>query len=51
MEAEVSGGFLRHFQELPDPRGPNRLHHLTDMLVMALCAIVLPQSELEKLAV
>lgn len=40
MEAEVSGGFLRFFQELPDPRGPNRLHRLTDMLVIALCAVI-----------
>ena len=40
MEAEVNGGFLRYFRELPDPRGPNRLHRLTDMLVIALCAVI-----------
>jgi predicted transposase YbfD/YdcC len=40
MEAEVNGGFLRYFQELPDPRGSNCLHRLTDMLVIALCAVI-----------
>ena len=40
MEAEVGGGFLRYFQALSDPRGSNRLHCLTDMLVIALCAVI-----------
>src|SRR2546428_2737043 len=40
MDAEVNGDFLRYFRELPDPRGPNRLHCLTDMLVIALCAVI-----------
>lgn len=40
MEAEVSGGFLRYFRELPDPRGRNHLHSLTDMVVIAICAVI-----------
>jgi predicted transposase YbfD/YdcC len=33
-------GLLRFFRELPDPRGCNKLHTLTDMLVIAICAVI-----------
>lgn len=45
-QAEGSGcarsvpGMMRFFQDLPDPRGPNALHSLCDMLVIAICAVI-----------
>lgn len=29
-----------YFQELPDPRGVNAMHNLTDMIVIAICAVI-----------
>lgn len=40
MEAQATGGLLRFFEDLPDPRGRNRLHKLTDMLVIAILAVI-----------
>jgi predicted transposase YbfD/YdcC len=40
MEAQATGGLLRFFEDLPDPRGRNKLHKLTDMLVIAICAVI-----------
>jgi predicted transposase YbfD/YdcC len=40
MEAQATGGLLRFFEDLPDPRGRNRLHKLTDLLVIAILAVI-----------
>ncbi len=40
MDAQSDGGLLRFFREMPDPRGGNRLHTLTDLLVIAICAMI-----------
>jgi len=33
-------GFLRFFGDLPDPRGCNIIHQLSDVLVLAFCAVI-----------
>lgn len=38
--AEALGGFLRFFNDIPDPRGCNAIHSLTDILVLAFCAVM-----------
>jgi predicted transposase YbfD/YdcC len=40
MEAQATDGLLRFFEDLPDPRGRNKLHKLTDMLVIAILAVI-----------
>ena len=40
MDAPAAGGLLRFFSDLPDPRAPNVVHKLHDVLVVALCAII-----------
>ncbi len=40
MDAQSDGGLLRFFCEMPDPRGGNRLHTLTDLIVIAICAVI-----------
>lgn len=40
MEAQATGGLLRFFENLPDPRGCNKLHSLTSMLVIAILAVI-----------
>ena len=51
MEAMVTGevcappatgasGFLRFFQDLPDPRGCNKIHKLHDLIVVAVMAVI-----------
>jgi predicted transposase YbfD/YdcC len=40
MDAPATGGVLRFFRDLPDPRAPNVVHKLHDILVVALCAVV-----------
>jgi predicted transposase YbfD/YdcC len=40
MDASASGGFLRFFMDLTDPRDRNALHKLHDMIVIAVMAIV-----------
>jgi predicted transposase YbfD/YdcC len=40
MDAIATGGFLRYFQDLLDPRDTNSLHKLTDMLVIAVLAVI-----------
>jgi len=40
MDAQSDGGLLRFFRDLPDPRGCNKLHALTDLLVIAICAVI-----------
>ena len=34
------GGFLRFFDEIPDPRGCNAIHKFTDILVLAFCGVM-----------
>ena len=38
--APTAGGFLRFFDDVPDPRGPNAIHRFTDILVLAFCAVL-----------
>jgi predicted transposase YbfD/YdcC len=40
MEAQATGGLLRFFEDLPDPRGRNRLHKLSEMLTIAILAVI-----------
>jgi predicted transposase YbfD/YdcC len=40
MDAIATGGFLRYFQDLADPRKTNSLHKLSDMLVIAVLAVI-----------
>jgi predicted transposase YbfD/YdcC len=38
--ASPTGGFLRFFNDIPDPRGCNVIHNLTDILVLAFCGVI-----------
>lgn len=40
MDAQATGGFLRFFRDLPDPRAANAVHRLDDILVIAVCAVL-----------
>jgi predicted transposase YbfD/YdcC len=40
MDVTVAGGFLRFFNDLPDPRGRNKIHKLSDMIVIAVMAVI-----------
>jgi predicted transposase YbfD/YdcC len=40
MDAQATGGFLRFFEELPDPRAANRIHKLSDLFAIAICAVI-----------
>lgn len=41
MDVNVAGGFLRFFDDLPDPRrGPNVIHKLSDLIVIAVMAVI-----------
>jgi predicted transposase YbfD/YdcC len=40
MDGQATGGILRFFMDLPDPRASNSIHKLHDILVMALCAVI-----------
>jgi predicted transposase YbfD/YdcC len=40
MDAQATGGFLRFFDELPDPRAANRIHRLCDIFAIAICAVI-----------
>ena len=40
MDAPATDGVARFFRDLPDPRAPNVVHRLHDILVVALCAVV-----------
>jgi predicted transposase YbfD/YdcC len=40
MDAQATGGFLRFFDELPDPRAANRIHRLGDIFAIAICAVI-----------
>jgi predicted transposase YbfD/YdcC len=38
--APTESSVYRHFRNLPDPRGANRLHVLSDMILIAICAVI-----------
>jgi predicted transposase YbfD/YdcC len=40
MDGQATGGILRFFMDLPDPRANNTVHRLHDILVIALCAVI-----------
>jgi predicted transposase YbfD/YdcC len=40
MDAPATAGVARFFTDLPDPRAPNVVHRLHDILVVALCAVI-----------
>jgi predicted transposase YbfD/YdcC len=40
MDVTAAGGFLRFFNDLPDPRGSNKIHNLSDMIVIAVMAVI-----------
>jgi predicted transposase YbfD/YdcC len=40
MDAQATGGFLRFFDDLPDPRAANRVHRLGDLFAIAICAVI-----------
>jgi predicted transposase YbfD/YdcC len=40
MHSQATGGILRFFRELIDPRAHNVIHKLHDILVIAICAVI-----------
>src|SRR4051794_41840858 len=40
MDGQATGGTLRFFRDMPDPRAHNVVHKLHDILVIAICAVV-----------
>lgn len=40
MDVQATGGFLRFFNDLPDPRAANRIHKLSDIFAIAICAVI-----------
>ena len=40
MDGPATGGILRAFDDLPDPRAANVTHKLHDMIVIAACAVI-----------
>lgn len=40
MDGQATGGTLRFFADLPDPRAHNVIHKLHDILVIAICAVI-----------
>jgi predicted transposase YbfD/YdcC len=40
MDGQATGGIVRFFRELPDPRRHNVIHKLDDILVIAICAVI-----------
>lgn len=40
MDGQAHGGFLRFFADLPDPRAANIVHRLSDILLVALFAVL-----------
>jgi predicted transposase YbfD/YdcC len=40
MEVTATGGFLRFFFDMPDPRAVNKIHKLHDMIVIAVMAVI-----------
>jgi predicted transposase YbfD/YdcC len=40
MDVIARADILRRFDQMPDPRGPNAIHNLADMAVMAILAVI-----------
>jgi predicted transposase YbfD/YdcC len=40
MDVTARADILRRFDQMPDPRGPNAIHQLADMVVMAILAVI-----------
>jgi len=40
MDVTAANGFLRFFNDLPDPRGVNKIHKLHDLIVIAVMAVI-----------
>lgn len=40
MEGQAYGGFLRFFDDLPDPRAANVVHRLSDLFAIAILAVI-----------
>lgn len=40
MDGQATGGTLRFFRDLPDPRAHNVIHQLHDILIIAICAVI-----------
>jgi predicted transposase YbfD/YdcC len=40
MDVTARADLLRRFDEMPDPRGRNAIHKLTDMIAMAILAVI-----------
>jgi predicted transposase YbfD/YdcC len=40
MDGQATGGIVRFFRDLPDPRARNVIHKLHDILVIAICAVI-----------
>jgi DDE_Tnp_1-associated len=40
MDVQATGGMLRFFLDLPDPRAANVIHKLHDIVVMAVCGVI-----------
>jgi predicted transposase YbfD/YdcC len=40
MDGQATGGILRFFGDLPDPRAHNVIHQLHDIFVIAICAVI-----------
>jgi predicted transposase YbfD/YdcC len=40
MDGQATGGTLRFFDDLADPRAKNVIHKLHDILVIAICAVI-----------
>jgi predicted transposase YbfD/YdcC len=40
MDGRATGGILRAFEDLPDPRAHNVSHKLHDLIVIAACAVI-----------
>jgi predicted transposase YbfD/YdcC len=40
MDAQATGGLLRFFGDLPDPRAANVVHNLADIFAIAICAVI-----------
>lgn len=40
MDVRATGGMLRFFRDLPDPRAKNVVHKLHDIVVLAVCGVI-----------
>lgn len=51
METDIAAGISQYFQDLPDPRRDHtRLHKLTDIIAIAICAVICGANDSEAMA-